>query len=107
MFKQKLIISISIASVSHVVIDTKQNYHVSENRKLAPKEYKSKNDWVEDVNLLELCKKLKFDHDLKCYLLKAESTLENDTYKFLRYFEVQKDPLIPTRRQNLAISKLN
>ena len=51
----------------------------------------------------ELYKKLKFDHTAKWYMPKPESTLENETHKILRDFEIQTDHLIPARRPDLVI----
>ena len=50
-------------------------------------------------------KKLKFDHMNKWYLHNPESTLENETHKLLRDFEIQTDHLILTKRSDLAIAK--
>ena len=36
--------------------------HISEYRKLAQKEYKTRHNWVENVMHRKLCKRLKFDH---------------------------------------------
>ena len=35
---------------------------ISECSKLAQKKYKTRHDWVRNIILWELCKKLKFDH---------------------------------------------
>ena len=62
------------------------------------------------------CKKLKFDDTTQWYKHKPESVLENETYKILWDFEIQKDCLIPAwrpdpvtinkRRENLPSSRL-
>ena len=52
---------------------------ISECRKLAPKEYKTKQDWVGKVIQLELGKKLKFDHMNRWYMHKPEFLQENET----------------------------
>ena len=70
---------------------------IRECNKLAQKEYKTKNDW-------ELCKKLKFDHTTKWYMIKPESFLENEMHKILCDFGIQTNHLILARRPNLLLS---
>ena len=53
------------------------------------KEYKITHDWLGKVIHWELCKKLKFDLTIKCYMYKSESIWENETHKLLRDFEIQ------------------
>ena len=57
--------------------------HISECRKLAQKQYKTRHEWVGKVIYWELCKKLKFDHTARWYMQKPESVLENETHKIL------------------------
>ena len=52
--------------------------------KLELKEYKTHHNWVGNVIHSDLCKGLKFDHALKCFIHKPESARENETYKILR-----------------------
>ena len=51
----------------------------------------------------ELCKKFKFDHTKKWYMHDPKFVLV--THKILRNFEIQIDPLISARRQDLEIVK--
>ena len=71
---------------------------ISEYRKLAQKEYKTRHDWVGKVILWELCKKLKFHHTNK-----PESVQENEMHKILRDFEIQSDHQILAWRLDLVI----
>ena len=57
------------------------NHIISECSKLAPKEYKTRHDWVGKVIHREMCKKLKFDHTNKWYLHNPAPVLENNTHK--------------------------
>ena len=59
------------------------NHIISECRKLAQKESKTRHDWVGKVIHWEMCKKLKFDHTNKSYMHNPASVLENDTHKLL------------------------
>ena len=54
-------------------------------------------DWVGKVILWELCKKFKFDHTNKWYMLNQESVQENETQKLLWDFKIQMDHLILAR----------
>ena len=47
--------------------------HISECNKLVQKEYKNIQVRVGKVIYIELCKKLKFDHNIKRYMRKPES----------------------------------
>ena len=55
------------------------NHVKSKYNKLVQKEYKTSHDWVGKVILMELCKKLKFDHTNKWYILNPGSFLKNET----------------------------
>ena len=60
-------------------------------QKFGQKEYKTRNNWVEKVVHLELCKKFKFHHTNKWYMHNPESVLENELQKFrgiLRYKQI-------------------
>ena len=47
----------------------------------------------------ELCKRLKYDHADKWYMLKPESVLENEAPKILWYFKIKTDLPILTKRR--------
>ena len=79
------------------------NHIISECRKLAQKEYKTRHGSVGTVIHWELCKKLKFDHTNKCYIHNPESVLENETHKLLWDFDIQTNHLISARRLDLII----
>ena len=80
--------------------DETVNHIISECSILAQKEYKNRHDWVGKVIHWELCKRLKFDYNTKCYKHKLESILENEMHKIPWNFETQTDCLILTRRQD-------
>ena len=63
---------------------------LSEYGKLAQGEHKNRHNSVGKVIHRELGKKLKFDHTTKWYMHKPESVRENETYKILWDFEIQK-----------------
>ena len=83
--------------------NTKQNLPgertLSECSKLAPKEYKTRHDWVGKVIHGELSKKQKFYNSTKRYMHEPKSVQENETHKILWGFETQKYYLIPTKNQ--------
>ena len=62
-------------------------------------------DWVGKVINCELYKKLKFCYTIKLYMRKPESVVENEMPKIFWDFEIQTDPLIPTRRPDLVMIK--
>ena len=64
------------------------NRIINECTKLAQKEYKSRQDWVDKVRHWELCKKFKFDHTNQCYMHNPRTVLENETHKQLWDFEI-------------------
>ena len=70
----------------------------SECSKLAQREYKARHDRMEKVIHCELCKKLKFDHTTKFYMLKPGSVAQD-----LCDLKTQADHLIPTRRPDLMM----
>ena len=59
--------------------DETTNPIISECRKLAQKEYKTRHAWVGKVIPWEMCKKFKFDQTDKWYMHYTTSVLENDT----------------------------
>ena len=83
------------------------NHIISECSKLALKEYKARNDWVDKVIHWEMCKKFKFDHTNKWYMHNPAPVLENDTHKLLWVFDTQTDHLISARRPDLIIINNN
>ena len=83
--------------------DETTNHIISECRKLAQKEYKSRHDWVGKVIDWELCKKLKFDRTNNWYMHNPTSVLENETHKLLRDFDIQTYHSISARRPDLII----
>ena len=68
------------------------NHIISECSKLAQKQCKSTPGWVGKVIHWEMCKKFKFDHTNKWFMLKATPVLENDEHKHLWGFDTQTDP---------------
>ena len=76
---------------------------ISEYSKLAPKEYKAKNDWVGKVIHWEMCKKFKSDPAKKWYMHNPAPVLENGTHKLLMDLDIQTDNLISARRPDLII----
>ena len=84
-------------------IDKTISHIISECRKLAQKEYKTRHDWVGKVIYWELCKKLKFNHMNKWYMHIPDSALKNETHKLLCDFMLEMDHLLSTRRPDLKI----
>ena len=60
------------------------NHIISECSKLAPKEYKTRHDWVGRVIHWEMCKKFKFDHTNKRYMHKMTHIKSYGTLTFTR-----------------------
>ena len=83
------------------------NHIISECRKLARKEYKTRHDWVGKVIHWEMCMKFKFDHTNKLYMHNPASILEIDTHKLLWDFDIHTDHLISARRPGLIIINNN
>ena len=79
------------------------NHIISEWNKLAPKEYKTRHDWIGMVIHWEMCKKSKFDHTNKWYMHTPAAVLENDAHKLLWDFDIQTDHLISARRPDLIV----
>ena len=92
-----------IANVGYAMTDETINHIKNECSKLAPKEYKTRHDWVGKVIHWEMCKKLKFDHTNKWYMHNPAPVIENATHKLLWDFNIQTDHLIPARRPGLII----
>ena len=59
-------------------------------------------DLIRRMNHWELCKRLEYNHLVKCYMLKSESLLENETRKTLRDFKLQTDLVNPARGPDLV-----
>ena len=83
--------------------DETMNHIISERRKLAQAEYKTRHDWVDKVIHWEICKILKCDHAKKWYIQNSVSDLENVTHKLLLVSVVQTNYLISTRRPDPTI----
>ena len=64
------------------------NHIIRKCSKLAPKEYKTRHDWVGKVIHWELCKKFQFDYTNKWCMHKPESVLENERQKLLWNSEI-------------------
>ena len=70
--------------------DETVTYVISENSKQVQNVYKTRPDWVGKVIHMELCKRLKFDH-------------ENEMHKVLWDFGIQTSYVIPTRRPDIVL----
>ena len=81
-----------------------QAYIISECRKLAQNEYKTRHDWVGKVTHWEMCKKFKFDHMNEWYMQNPAHVQENNTHKFLWDFNIHTDHLISVRKQDQIIT---
>ena len=79
------------------------NLLTSECCKFAPKEYKTRHDWVGKRIYREMCKEFKFDHTNKCYIHNPVFVIENNTHKLLWDLDIQTDNLISARRPVLKI----
>ena len=64
-------------------------------------------EWVGKVIHWEMCEKFKIDHTNKWYMRNPVSVLENDTYKPIWDFDIQRDHLISTRKPDLIIINKN
>ena len=84
--------------------DETMNHIISECNKLAPKEYKTINDWIRNMINGVLYKKFKFDHTKNWYIHNPEPVQENETHKLLCDFEIQTDPLISARQSEQVIA---
>ena len=81
--------------------------HISECSKLAQKGYKTRHDCVGKVIHWEMCKKFKFNHTNKWYMLNPAAVLENDIYKLLWDFDIQTDHLISAKRPDPIVINKN
>ena len=70
---------------------------------MVQKEFKARHNWVGNVILRERCKKFKFDHANKWYMLNLAAVLENGPHKLLWDYDIQTDHLISARRSDLII----
>ena len=66
-------------------------------------EYDNRHGWVGMVIHWKMSQKLKFDYTNKWYMHNPASVLEKETHKPLCDFDIQKDPLISSRRPDLII----
>ena len=80
------------------------NHIISQCRKLAQKEFKTRHDWAGKVIHWEMCKKFKFNHTNKLYMHSLASILENDTQS-PKDLDIQTDQLFLARRSDLMIIK--
>ena len=76
---------------------------VNKYSKLGQKDYNIRYNWSGKVIHFEMCKRLKFHHNVKWFMCKLESTLENETHGILRDFVIQTDHSIPARKTNLVL----
>ena len=53
---------------------------ISKCNKLEQKEYRTRHDWMRNVIHWELCKKFRFDHTTKWYIIQTRIRPENKTY---------------------------
>ena len=53
---------------------------------------------------VKMCKKLKFDHTNKWYIINPAPVQEDGTHKLLLDFDIQTDTLISARRIDLIIN---
>ena len=72
-------------------------------KKLAQKEYKTRDDWVGKLIHWELYKKFRFNPTARGYMHNPESILGNGMHKILRDFKIETDHLILARRPDLII----
>ena len=79
------------------------NHIISKCSKLAQKEYKTRHDGVGKRIHCEMCKKFKFNHTNKWYMLNPAAVLENYTHKLLWDFDIVTDHLILARRPDLMV----
>ena len=87
--------------------DEATNHIISECSKLAQEENKTRHDWVSKVFHWEMSKKFEHHHTNKWYMHNLASVQENDTYKLMWDFDIQKDHLISARRPDLIIINNN
>ena len=80
------------------------NHKITKCRNFAEKkkEYKTRHDSLEEMIHRILCKKLKFDHTIKWYVLNPESALANE-HNILWNFGIQTDHVFLARRHDLVI----
>ena len=81
------------------------NHIINKCSKLAPKEHKTRHDWVGKVVHWELCKKFKLDHTNKWYIHNPESVQEVETLKILWGFEIETYHLISARSPDIVTVK--
>ena len=54
--------------------DETNNYIISKYRKQPQREYKTRHDWADKRSMANYAKKLKFDHTIKWFVHKPESS---------------------------------
>ena len=83
--------------------DESVTHIISQCKKLAQKEYKTRRDNVAKAVHWELCKKNGLEHAGKWYEHVPESVMENEKCKILSDFTIQTDRVIGARRPDITI----
>ena len=76
---------------------------IAECKKLAQKEYKQRQDNIARIVYLELCKKFGLVGEVKWYIYKPASVVENEKVKILWDFIIQTDHIIQHRRPDIVV----
>ena len=71
---------------------------------LAQKEYKGRHDWVDRKIHWEVCRKIGFDVNEKCYKHEPETVVKNDSWKILWDVTIQTNHVIEARRSDMVIT---
>ena len=83
-------------------VDETVRHIVCECPMLAQREYKRRHDWVGRKIHWEVCRKIGFDANEKCYKHEPEKVVENDSWKIWD-FTIQTDHVIEARRPDMVI----
>ena len=83
-------------------VDETVRHIVCEYPMLAQREYKRRHDWVGRKIHWEVCRKIGFDANEKCYKHEPEKVVENDSWKIWD-FTIQTDHVIEARRPDMVI----
>ena len=84
-------------------VDESIDHIVSGCSKLAQKEYKRRNDYLEKIVHWKVARKCNFEAGDKWYEHEPESVLGNEDYKILWDFSIQIDYIIEARRPDLIV----
>ena len=76
---------------------------IAECKKLAQKEYKQRQDNIARIACMELCKKFGLVGEVKWYIYKPASVVENEKVKILWDFIIQTDHVIQHRRPDIVV----